>query len=69
MNIGNRNIKIEPTKFNGKVYVSIREWYKPNPEAENFLPGRKGINLTIDEWNEVVANFDTIKAEIEEIDK
>jgi hypothetical protein len=63
MDIGNRNIKIEPSEFKGKMYVSIREWYTPEG-SDKLLPGKKGINLTIDEWNEIVEKFDDIKAEI-----
>jgi hypothetical protein len=67
MDIGNRNIRIEPSEFKGKIYVSIREWYQPDKEGQpdKFLPGKKGISLNMEEWQVIVDNFDEIKAEIE----
>jgi len=64
MDIGNRNIKITPSEFKGKLYVGVRQWYEQNGELK---PGNKGINLTIEEWNEIVNNLDTIQKEIAEI--
>lgn len=64
MQIGKRNIRIEPSEFKSKLYISIREWYQPNPEEEKMLPGKKGISLNLEEWNEIVENFDDIKSEI-----
>lgn len=69
MKIGERNIKIEPSEFKGKIYVNIREWYKPNPEEDKLLPGKKGISLNMKEWNQIVENFDVIKQEIEDAQK
>ena len=66
MDIGNRNIKIEPSEYRGRWYVSIREWYEQDGELK---PGRKGINLSIEEWNEIVDKFDELKAEIEKAQK
>lgn len=65
MIIGKRNIKVEPSEFKGKIYVSIREWYTPEG-SDKELPGKKGINLTIEEWDEMVEKLEEIKQEIDQ---
>ncbi|XP_071118057.1 activated RNA polymerase II transcriptional coactivator p15-like [Haliotis cracherodii] len=46
------------SEFRGKAMVSIREYY----EADGDLrPGKKGISLTLDQWN-------SLKDQIEDID-
>lgn len=64
INIGKRNIKVEASEFKGKAYVSIREYYEKDGK---MLPGRKGINLNLDEWKELLDNIDTIQTEIESL--
>ncbi len=66
MNIGSRNIKITPSEFKGKMYISIRQWYEYEGEER---PGNKGINLTLEEWDEMIKNLDTIQQEIKEANK
>jgi len=61
MNIGSRGIRIEKSEFKGKIYVGIRQWYDDNGEMK---PGNKGINLTIEEWQEIVSKLDEIQQEI-----
>ncbi|XP_067666610.1 activated RNA polymerase II transcriptional coactivator p15-like [Haliotis asinina] len=47
------------SEFRGKAMVSIREYY----EADGDLrPGKKGISLTMDQWN-------SLKDQIEDIDE
>ncbi len=36
--------------FRDKAYVNIREFYRDNDD-QKWLPGKKGINLTLDDWN------------------
>ena len=38
--------------FNGKPYVSIREFYRKQEMGE-LLPGRKGLNLTVQQWGQL----------------
>ncbi|KAK9363362.1 transcriptional Coactivator p15-domain-containing protein [Lipomyces starkeyi] len=49
--------------FKGTPLVNIREFYsKANPDgSEVWLPGRKGISLTIDVWETVVAHIGDIE--------
>ena len=36
--------------FRDKVYVNIREFYR-HDVTKKWLPGKKGINLTLEDWN------------------
>lgn len=57
------DIRIEKTEFKGKEYLSIRRWYEKDGELR---PGKQGINLKLDEFEKFVANFEEIKALIDE---
>lgn len=61
MQIG-KDIRIQASEYKGKWYVGIRKWYQ---EGEEWKPGRQGINLKLEEWNELKDNFDEIVQEIE----
>ena len=62
--IGKRNIRVEASEFKGKTYVAIREYYEKDGE---MLPGRKGINLNMEEWKELLDNIDNLQTEIESL--
>ncbi|KAK9369914.1 transcriptional Coactivator p15-domain-containing protein [Lipomyces kononenkoae] len=49
--------------FKGTPLVDIREFFqKQNPDgSEVWLPGRKGISLTVDVWETVVAHIGDIE--------
>ncbi|XP_021348471.1 activated RNA polymerase II transcriptional coactivator p15-like [Mizuhopecten yessoensis] len=50
---------VSVSEFRGKVLVGIREYY----EADGDLrPGKKGISLTLEQWN-------SLKDQMEEIDR
>ncbi|KAJ8104210.1 transcriptional Coactivator p15-domain-containing protein [Lipomyces tetrasporus] len=55
--------------FKGTPLVDIREFYsKTNPDgSEIWLPGRKGISLTIDVWEAVVAHIGDIENAIKKL--
>ncbi|XP_038068023.1 activated RNA polymerase II transcriptional coactivator p15-like [Patiria miniata] len=36
-------------RFKGHVYVNLREYYF-NEDKTKLLPGKKGLNLTAEEW-------------------
>ena len=36
--------------FRDKVYVNVREFYR-HDVTKKWLPGKKGINLTLEDWN------------------
>lgn len=63
MEIGSRNIRIEPSEYKGKWYVMIREFYEDGGELK---PGKKGINLKIEEWNEMMEKINEINTEVQE---
>ena len=41
--------RVTVSKFKGKVRIDLREFYSNNDE---FLPGKKGINLDIEQFEE-----------------
>lgn len=49
---------MEVSKFHGKTYVSIREYYKDSSGQQK--PTKKGISLTVDQWKKVVENAEKI---------
>jgi len=61
---GNKWAQIQSAKkritvktFKGKQYVDVRAFYDANGTMK---PTKKGISLTVDEWNFVVDNFEEI---------
>ncbi|OMJ90781.1 hypothetical protein SteCoe_6760 [Stentor coeruleus] len=57
---------VEASKFRGKTYISIREFYE-DPEG-NLKPGKKGISLTIDQWKKLCENIHKIDRMIDRLD-
>ena len=45
---GDRHVVVQA--FRDKVYVNIREFYRFEG-TKKWLPGKKGINLTLEDWN------------------
>lgn len=39
---------VNVSEFKGKALVNIREYYESNGK---FLPGKKGISLTAEQWD------------------
>jgi len=48
-------------RFKGKLYVGFREYYEKNGQ---HLPGKKGLNLNMEQWDFVCRNMDAINAHI-----
>ena len=49
-------------RFKGQPYVNIREYYQPKDRAPGRLfAGKKGINLTVDQWNSLCKQVGAIK--------
>ncbi|MBP5693122.1 MAG: transcriptional coactivator p15/PC4 family protein [Bacteroidales bacterium] len=48
-------------EFKGKSYVSIRKWYQDNGE---WKPGKQGINLKMEEWDEFLNKLEAIKEDL-----
>merc|ERR1712043_4071 len=52
--------KVTVREFKGKVFVDIREYYCD--KAGDWKPGKKGIALQRDQWDELLASSDAITA-------
>lgn len=62
MQIG-KDLRIEASEYKGKWYVGIRRWYL---DGEEWKPGRQGVNLKLEEWQELKEKFEEIVQEVEE---
>lgn len=49
--------RITVREFKGKVYIDIREFYEKNG---TFLPGKKGISLTPEQWRKLLSLGDDV---------
>ncbi|CAL0319730.1 hypothetical protein TanjilG_03582 [Lupinus angustifolius] len=54
-----KNRRVSVRNWQGKIVVDIREFYQKDGKQ---LPGKKGISLTMDQWN-------VLRDHIEEIDE
>ncbi|OMO56034.1 Transcriptional coactivator p15 [Corchorus capsularis] len=54
-----KNRRVTVRNWNGKIWVDIREFYVKDGKQ---LPGKKGISLSLDQWN-------VLRDHAEEIDK
>ena len=58
-------IEISKTKFitvseyRGKQYINLREYYL-NDDGE-LKPGKKGISLTVEQWNKLTEQADAVE--------
>ena len=59
-----KDIHVEHSPYKGKDYVMIRRFFQD--ESGEWRPGRQGINLKWEEWEQIVENFEDIKKEIDE---
>ena len=48
-------------QFKGKIYVNIREYYEANGKLN---PGKKGIALSIDQWQKLKSHIASIDRDI-----
>ena len=58
-----KNRRVTVRSFKGKVYVDIREFYQKDGD---WLPGKKGIALSPEQWNELLEKKDDISNAIKE---
>ena len=54
--------RISVHKFKGKLYVDFREFYEDNGEMK---PGKKGISLTVENWEKLKGFIDDIDESID----
>ena len=58
-------IKVEVSKFKGKHYMNVREWYLPkdkglDPEdTANYKPTKKGINIDVRLGRDLIKAMET----------
>eukprot|EP00250_Pteridium_aquilinum_P029767 c40092_g1_i1 orf=99-404(+) len=57
--------KVSVRIFKGKVYVDIREFYTKDGKD---LPGKKGISLSLDQWDILRDNMETIDKAVKDSD-
>ena len=53
--------------FRGKAYVNIREFYR-HEVATKWLPGKKGINMSVEDWNALMHAASKIDEAVRRID-
>ncbi|KAL4471728.1 hypothetical protein ABPG74_008621 [Tetrahymena malaccensis] len=56
--------RVSVRKFKGKIYVDIREFYEKDGE---MLPGKKGISLNLQNWEQFRKLIDNIDSCITDI--
>ncbi|KAK9454209.1 transcriptional Coactivator p15-domain-containing protein [Dipodascopsis uninucleata] len=68
IDLGKRK-RLTVQSFKNTPLIDIREFYtKENAEGlETWLPGKKGISLTVESWRALVSNFDKIDRAIKEL--
>jgi len=52
---------VSVSQFRGKSLVNIREFYESNGK---LLPGKKGISLSTDQWDQLKKFIDKIDSDI-----
>ncbi|XP_074650214.1 RNA polymerase II transcriptional coactivator-like [Tubulanus polymorphus] len=55
---------VSVSEFRGKPLVNIREYYDKDGDLK---PGRKGISLSIDQWNMLKQNMDAIDKDVKKL--
>ncbi|KAI6209981.1 Transcriptional Coactivator p15 [Aphelenchoides besseyi] len=63
MEIGDKKF-VNVRKFKGKTYVDIREYYTEKNQSE-LKPGKKGISLTVEQYQMLKKVLPTIDAKLE----
>ncbi|GAB2218602.1 hypothetical protein Droror1_Dr00001828 [Drosera rotundifolia] len=58
-----KNRRVAVRNWNGKIMVDIREFYVKDGKQ---MPGKKGISLTMDQWNILREHIEEINKAVEE---
>ncbi|KAI8488014.1 hypothetical protein Bbelb_341320 [Branchiostoma belcheri] len=54
--------------FKGSAVVAIREFYRRSPEdGDNLLPGKRGLNLSAEQWKELQEHSQKMDAVLEAV--
>ena len=51
--------------FNRQVYVNIREYYKSPYNGSRMMAGKRGLNLTAENWKQLAQGVQDINAAVE----
>ncbi|EGR30390.1 RNA polymerase ii transcriptional coactivator, putative [Ichthyophthirius multifiliis] len=57
--------RVSIRKFKGKLYIDVREFYEKDGD---MLPGKKGIALTLSNWEQLKGIINNIDDAIVELD-
>lgn len=60
-----KDIKVEVSEFRGEKRIDIRRWYQDKDSGE-WKRTSKGLNMSVDEWDSLVEQFEDIKSYIKE---
>ncbi|KAJ8050573.1 RNA polymerase II transcriptional coactivator KIWI [Holothuria leucospilota] len=60
-----KSLREKVQTFRGKIYVSIREFYQKEGN-DALLPGEKGLNLDMKQWNELKLLMSKISESLKE---
>lgn len=57
-------IRITGEQFRGKLFVNIREWWKP-PHGADFLPTKKGVTYDVENNDQIIEALQAINTVFE----
>ena len=66
VNIGGKRFAVVKT-FNKAVYVNLREYYTDPLTGSRALAGRRGINLTLENWEKLYSRMKEIDRAVVEM--
>ena len=58
--------KVRVSRFKGKIYVNIREYYDDKNTGEE-KPGNKGIALTLEQWERLSESVSEITQQTKDL--
>lgn len=56
--------RVRVREFKGQKLVDIREFYTKDDDEENLLPTKKGISLTVSQFENLAKHIEEIKKEL-----
>ena len=62
---GTKDIQVEVSEFRGEKRVDIRRWYQDKNSGE-WKRTQKGMNMSLEEWEEFCNQFEDIMEYVQE---